>query len=149
MSEALDRTVAEWRAKVRASGMRAWDEWCGKSGDTAIPPKVQARIVLLWGNVCYLTGAKIIGKPDFEHVIPLHAGGENREGNIRPASKAAHRGKSSEEQSRKAKADRARIAAVATVTPKAKIPTRPRAEKPPRDKLPLPARTHDIFGRPL
>lgn len=143
---ALLRTVAEWREKVRASGMRAWPEWIGKSGDTAIPGKVQARIVLLWGNVCYLTGVKIIGKPDFEHVIPLHAGGENREGNIRPASKAAHKGKSSEEQKRKAKADRARIAAVATIKPKATIPRPPKPEKPARDKLPLPARTHDIFG---
>lgn len=130
MSEALARTVAEWRDKVRASGMRAWDEWIGKSGDTAIPPKVQARIVLLWGNVCYLTGARIPGKPEFEHVVPLHAGGENREGNIRPVSKAAHKGKSSAEQTRKAKADRARVAAVATVKPKAPIPAPPKPEKP-------------------
>jgi len=130
MSEALDRTVAEWRAKVAATGMRAWREWAGKTGDTAIPPRVQARICMVWENTCHITGVKIAGeKPQREHVVPLNMGGENREGNIRPAWKKAHQEKSADEAGKRAKADRARVAAVATVKPKATIPAPPKPEK--------------------
>lgn len=111
-AEALARTVQEWRDKVADSGSRAWPEWVGKP-DTPIPPKVRARIVMVWGMVCYLTGVRIVGeKPEYEHVIPLAMGGENREGNIRPVWAKAHKGKSAAEQGRKAKADRQRRAAV-------------------------------------
>lgn len=130
MSEALDRTVAEWRAKVAAMGMRAWPEWKA-APDTAIPPKIRSRVILVWGRVCYLTGAKIVGKPpEYEHVVPLAMGGENREGNIRPVSPAAHKGKTAQEQTRKAKADAQRAASVATKAPKASIPSPPKPEKP-------------------
>lgn len=148
-AEALARTIVEWKIKVAATGARAWPEWIGKTPDTKIPPKVQARIVLVWGMNDYTTGAAIVGvKPHFDHVIPLHAGGENREGNLRPILPEKHREKSAGEMRRKGKADRQRVAAVATVE-KLKIPARPKAEKPIRDKLPLPQRTHDIFGRPV
>ena len=127
MTDRLDRTVAEWREKVAATGMRAWREWVGKTGDTAIPPRVQGRIAWVWENTCHITGVKITGeKPDMEHVVPLSQGGENREGNIRPAWRKAHIQKSAEETTRRAKADAQRAAAYATKTHSSKIPSRPR-----------------------
>ena len=110
MTAALQRTVAEWQAKVAASGMRAWPEWIGKTGDTAIPDKVRARVVLLWGAVCYITGKKLLpDEIEMEHVIGLADGGKNREGNLRPVWNAAHRVKTGKEKTKRAKADRMRI----------------------------------------
>jgi len=132
MSEALDRTVAEWRAKVAATGMRAWREWTGKTGDTAIPPRVQARICMVWENTCHITGVKIAGeRPQMEHVVPLNMGGENREGNIRPAWKKAHQEKSAAEAGKRAKADRQRANHIGARSPsKATIPSPPKPERP-------------------
>lgn len=130
MADALARTVQEWRDKVAASGARSWPEWIGSTPDAAIPAKVRARIVLVWGMVCHITGAPIIGeRPEFEHVVPLHAGGANREGNIRPVSKRAHKAKSAEEITRKAKADAQRRAAVVRREPKRRIPCPPKPER--------------------
>lgn len=130
MADALSRTVQEWRDKVAASGARSWPEWIGSTPDAAIPAKVRARIVLVWGMVCHITGAPIIGeRPEFEHVVPLHAGGANREGNIRPVSKRAHKAKSAEEITRKAKADAQRRAAVVKREPKRRIASPPKAER--------------------
>ena len=147
-AEALARTVQEWRDKVAAAGMRRWPEWVGKTPDAKIPEKVQDRVVLVWGHTCYLTGAPLGGKkPEFEHVIPLSMGGEHREGNLRPVSKQAHKLKTAKEAAQRAKADAQRRGAVVTKEPTMR--GRPKPEKPIRDKLPLPRRTHDIYGRPL
>lgn len=108
MNEALARVVQEYRAKIAASNFRAWKEWVGKTPDSEVPDAVKARIYTLWDRTCYLSGIKIRGKEwELEHVIPLSMGGAHREGNLRPALRAPHKEKSSEEASRRADADRA------------------------------------------
>lgn len=92
--------------------MRTVPEWIGKTDD-AIPPRtVRARVFREHDGRCYLTGRKIAAGEawDLEHVRPLWEArpGEklNRESNLRPALKAPHREKTSEEATDRAKCDR-------------------------------------------
>lgn len=64
----------------RAGAGRAVPEWIGATPDTPIPKRVKDRIWLREGGRCYLTGRKIqIGDAfEFEHVIAITLGGENR-----------------------------------------------------------------------
>jgi 5-methylcytosine-specific restriction endonuclease McrA len=139
MNDALKRTLEEYRAKVAASGMRAWPEWIGKTGDTAIPDKVRARVVLLWGAVCYITGKRLApGEIEMEHVVALADGGENREGNLRPVWNAAHKIKTAKEKTRRSKADRIRIKHIGKTQSARPIQSRGFDKKPKPEKLPLP-----------
>jgi len=121
---------------------RSVKEWIGKTPDTKVPPRVRLRVFDAHGGICYLSGIKIMpGMPwDLEHVIALHAGGENRESNLRPALRDKHKVKTAAEMAVKAKVSDVRKAALGIKSPKAKIPSPPKAAKPVRDKLPLPPR---------
>lgn len=89
---------------------RSVPEWHGATPDTRPPTKVRIRVFDAYEGRCYRTGRKIAaGEPwDLDHVKPLHLGGENRETNLAPISKAAHREKSAAELTVKAKTDRIR-----------------------------------------
>ena len=149
----LADNLAEWKARVKASGKRAWREWVGKTADSAIPPSVVLRIIETWGRQCYLTGVSFGAlTPDMEHKLALHACqglNGNRESNLRPVLPAAHKKKTAKEKQVQAKVDAQAIAHMGLKKTKHPIPQPPKLPKPVKDKLPLPARTHDIFGRPI
>lgn len=89
---------------------RSTPEWVGKSDDTPIPPRVRLRVFEAHGGICGLTGRKITPADqwDVDHTVALINGGENRESNLRPVLRAAHRVKTAEDVKLKAKVDRVR-----------------------------------------
>ncbi|MDO8986082.1 HNH endonuclease [Cypionkella sp.] len=89
---------------------RAVEEWVGKTDDTAIPPRVKLRVFETHGGICYLTKRKILPGDDWDcdHVLALCNGGENRESNLSPAIRSAHRAKTVSDVKKRAKTDRVR-----------------------------------------
>ena len=89
---------------------RALPEWCGKTPDTPVPPRVRLRVFEAYGGKCYLSGRKIMAgdKWEVEHIIAIINGGENRESNLAPALKAPHREKSNADLALKSKTYRQR-----------------------------------------
>jgi len=89
---------------------RSVPEWIGKTPDTPVPPRVRLRVFEAYEGRCYLSGRKI--QPgdvwEVEHKKALSLGGENRESNLAPALKDAHREKTREDVAAKSKADRIR-----------------------------------------
>lgn len=106
---------------------RAVPEWIGKTDDTPIPPRVKDRVFIANGGRCYLTGRKImVGDAwDAEHVIAIINGGENREGNLKPALRDKHREKTAADVAIKSKTYRMRAKHNGT-WPKSKMPLRGR-----------------------
>lgn len=114
-----------------ATNGRSVEEWVGKTNDTPVPARVKARVFLRYEGRCYLSGRKI-GPGDaweVEHVKPVwqSAPGEilNRESNLAPALKDAHRVKTAREATDRAKADRIRAKHLG-IFPKSKRPLKSR-----------------------
>jgi 5-methylcytosine-specific restriction protein A len=65
---------------------RARPEWIGRNADSPIPKVVKLRILLRYGGRCHRTGHKFRpgDRIEFDHIIALCNGGENRENNIAP-----------------------------------------------------------------
>jgi 5-methylcytosine-specific restriction protein A len=84
------------------------EEWIGATPDTPVPDRVKLRVFRRYGGVCYLTDTRIkTGDAwDVEHVKAVGLGGENREGNLRPALKEPHKVKTKADTARIRKADR-------------------------------------------
>ena len=82
---------------------RTVGEWIGATPDSPPPPRVRVRIFDANGGRCHISGRTIqAGEPwDADHVIPLVAGGENRESNLRPALRDKHRRKTAIEVAEK------------------------------------------------
>lgn len=125
--------------------------WVGKNDRVMPPGDVQLRIVNRYKGCCAGCQVRLMGnkKPEFDHVIAIEDGGVNAEGNIQPLCRPCHLLKTGRENSERAKVRAKAKAAYGITRPKAKIPSRPKAAKPPRDVLPPPRRTRDIFGRAL
>lgn len=87
---------------------RAVDEWIGASDDSRPPSRVRLRVFQRYEGRCYLSGRKIGAGDlwDLDHIKALINGGENRESNLAPALKAAHRIKTNADVAEKAKVDR-------------------------------------------
>ena len=97
-------------------GGRPVKEWIGKKSTSMPPPGVKQRIFDRAKGVCVLSGMKIGKKKwDAHHVKRLADGGENRERNIAPALRDAHKEHSIEENTRMKKADRQRRADIGAV----------------------------------
>tara|TARA_R110000822_G_scaffold78676_8_gene188450 strand:+ start:1001 stop:1528 length:528 start_codon:yes stop_codon:yes gene_type:complete len=127
--------IDEWKAAVAASGIRSRIEWKGKTGDSVPPDAVKLRIFDLWGGRCYLTGVRLRpGHWDLEHVIPLHAGGSNSEGNLRPAAKEPHKAKTKKERKTKAKVDAMAKKHIGMSKPKTPMPVRETEPAAPQKK---------------
>lgn len=96
-------------AMLPIPGERAVKEWIGRTPDTAIPPRVRLRVLKRFEFRCYLTGEPIREGDawDIEHVIAITNGGENRESNLAPALRTAHREKTRQDVRIKAKRDNA------------------------------------------
>lgn len=99
-------------------------EWVGKTPDSKPPASVRLRVFERWEGRCYLSGRKIqAGETwDLEHVVALCNGGENREANMRPALREAHKIKTRADLAEKSKVERVRRKHLGIKTPKRKIP---------------------------
>lgn len=77
--------------------MRTVPEWIGARADTAAPPRVKARIVMAQDGICACGCGVKLGQAgeaiEFDHVLALILGGENREGNLRALRSRCHRAK--------------------------------------------------------
>lgn len=139
LEERKARVRAEWEAAFAALPGRPKKEWIGKTETSRVPPDVKLRIVRTWKSVCHVTGLLITTQtPEFDHVIPLEDGGENRESNIRPALPAGHRVKTAIENSNRDRADRQAKKKLGIEEEKQKIPTRPKEEKERESKVSKP-----------
>lgn len=63
---------------------RKLPEWIGKTDDTPIPTRVKVRIFDKFDGICQGCGNRIIGKlvPNYDHILSIINGGENRENNL-------------------------------------------------------------------
>lgn len=89
---------------------RKTKEWIGATPDTPAPPRVRLRVFEAHGGICALTGRKIqTGEAwDLDHIQALTNGGENRESNLQPALKEAHKEKTARDVAQKSKDRRVR-----------------------------------------
>lgn len=94
--------------KLPNPGKRSTEEWKGKTPDTAVPDYVKLRVWERHEGICHISKRKIsAGEPwDVEHVKAICNGGENREGNLAPALRDKHKGKTANDRKFKAKTDK-------------------------------------------
>lgn len=85
---------------------RAVKEWVGKTPDTPIPERVKLRLMREHNYKDYITGLPLIpGQIDFDHIVALCNGGENRESNLAPVNRKAHKEKTKQDVKIRAKTD--------------------------------------------
>lgn len=91
-------------ARINAIG-RSVQEWCGATPDSKIPPHVRLRIFERFDGVCQITKRKIRAGDAWaiDHVVPLADGGSHRESNLVPVLEIAHRQKTGQESTARAK----------------------------------------------
>lgn len=90
---------------------RTVPEWVGKTPDTQIPQRVRLRVLLAADGKCSDCGRKlgVAGEPvEFDHIIALANGGENRETNLQALCRPCHRAKTNQDVAQKAKDRRVR-----------------------------------------
>lgn len=89
---------------------RAVPEWIGATDDTAIPPRVKARVLDRAGGCCEDCGRAFTPQtpPEIDHATALINGGENREANLRALCGFCHGAKTAEDVAQKAKVARVR-----------------------------------------
>jgi 5-methylcytosine-specific restriction protein A len=88
---------------------RSTPEWIGKTDDTATPPRVKARIYLGAAGHCkfctrFVDGSALVA--EYDHVIPLILGGQNRETNLQLLCSECHAVKTKRDVKIKAKVAR-------------------------------------------
>lgn len=90
--------------------MRTVPEWVGKSDNSMPPDKVKDRIRDRQGDKCALTGQQFKpgDKVEYDHIIPLWLGGENREGNLQAVLDTAHKRKTQAEATVRSKINKIR-----------------------------------------
>lgn len=90
--------------------MRSVPEWRGKNDDSAIPPRVKDRISFKTFDCCAICQRPVVGKlrAEFDHIVSLVLGGENRETNIRLICHECHAPKTALDVKLKAKVARVR-----------------------------------------
>ena len=87
--------------------MRSTEEWIGKTDDSAIPPRVKLRVHERANGRCQKCGADaFVG--EYDHIIPLIIGGENRENNLQKLCAACHKAKTKLDVKLKSKVARVR-----------------------------------------
>lgn len=102
------------------------------------------------GGRCCVCGEKIIGAFIDEHWRPLGLGGSNDKTNrdVAHIDCAATKTKDDMQRINKAKAQKKAAHGIRR-EPRQEFARRPKSEKPPRDRLPIPDRKRDAFGRKL
>jgi 5-methylcytosine-specific restriction endonuclease McrA len=115
--------------------LRQVPEWIGKTPDTPVPKAVKTRLLLRYGGKCYRTGHRF--RPgdaiEFDHIVALCNGGENRESNLAPIlGGKPHQEKTKTDRDEKTKTDRMRLKALG-LWPKSKRPLQGRGFSSARD----------------
>ena len=90
---------------------RKVEEWIGRTADARPPKAVLDRLFLKQNGRCAITGRKIrAGEVTHaDHIVPLKDGGENREANLQLVTVEAHKEKTAEENTARAKERRMRL----------------------------------------
>lgn len=90
--------------------MRTVKEWQGSTDDAMPPASVKRRILDRQDNLCAISGMPFDGvsRPEFDHIVPLWLGGENRESNLQAIHYAQHKNKTKVEATVRAKVNRIR-----------------------------------------
>jgi 5-methylcytosine-specific restriction protein A len=105
---------------------RALPEWIGKTANSAIPPRVKDRIAHKAVACCQKCRREVGGRlrAEFDHIIPLILGGENRETNLQLLCHECHKAKTQLDVKLKAKVARVRKRHLGFVAPRQKIKSR-------------------------
>ncbi len=105
---------------------RTTEEWIGKSDDSAIPPRVKLRIFEEYKGHCNKCTCKIVGKliPQYDHIIALINGGENRESNLQLICSECHKSKTTLDVAEKSQMYHKRIRAAGIKKRRRTIPGR-------------------------
>jgi 5-methylcytosine-specific restriction protein A len=82
-------------------------EWIGKTDDSAIPARVKVRVYEKAKGICAKCGLHWLSG-QYDHVISLILGGENREGNLQFLCVPCHKAKTKLDVKLKAKVARVR-----------------------------------------
>ena len=108
-------------------------EWIGKTADSKPPKSVLDRLFLKQGGRCALSGRKIMAGEVTHavHIVPLKDGGQNREANLQLVLVDAHRAKTADENTARAKERRIRLKH-AGLWPKSSRPLRSRGFSKPQ-----------------
>lgn len=90
--------------------MRSTEEWKGATDDTAIPARVKIRVFDRYKGCCATCTRPIRGslRPEYDHIIALINGGENRESNFQLLCDTCHGEKSRSDVKIKSKIARVR-----------------------------------------
>lgn len=90
---------------------RACDEWIGRTDDSMPSDACKRRILDRQGWRCAITGVEFRDgvKAEFDHIVALWLGGQNRESNLQAITKAAHASKTKAEATVRAKVNRIQI----------------------------------------
>ena len=85
--------------------MRTVSEWIGRTDNSDPTDACKLRVLDRQGNRCALTGIEFTpaNKPEFDHIVPLWLGGENRESNLQAVTGEAHKRKTQAEATVRAK----------------------------------------------
>ena len=101
-------------------------EWQGRNPDSAIPPRVKARIVAQQHGVCACGCGVKLGLSgeivEVDHIQPLILGGENRESNLQALRSRCHKAKTREDVAQKSTEARKRNKALGFKPRRALIP---------------------------
>jgi 5-methylcytosine-specific restriction protein A len=92
--------------------MRTVEEWRGKTDDSAIPARVRLRVFTRADGRCEKCDSKHLKTPQFDHIIALINGGENRESNLQLLCDICHKLKTAGDVAEKATMYRKRLKAV-------------------------------------
>lgn len=87
---------------------RSVPEWVATSDDVAIPRRVKLRIFMRCDGRCAVCTRKPL-KPEYDHIVPLIAGGKHAESNIQILCPECHRIKTGQDLASKAVAYRKRL----------------------------------------
>jgi 5-methylcytosine-specific restriction protein A len=90
---------------------RSVSEWIGRTDDSMPSDACKRRILDRQGERCAITNVELRDgvKVEYDHIVPLWLGGENRETNIQAITSAAHKVKTQAEATVRAKVNRNRI----------------------------------------
>jgi len=90
---------------------RKTPEWQGASPDTAVPPRVRLRVFeKAYGRCQFCTGVVGVAAMQWQvdHIVPIIAGGDNREDNLQILCDGCHKGKTGKDVADKARVARTR-----------------------------------------
>lgn len=133
---------------------RPVSEWIGRDDSARAPKRVRDRL-LARHTACYLCSRPFVAgeKIEFDHIVALINGGENRETNLRPVHAKCHRTKTASDVAEKARISAKRQKHLGIVDPpkmesRPFHPTRKSFERKAKakDKLPVPPRPEFIRG---